>query len=92
MVVVVAYDIVDSRRLRRIAKIMEDYGNRVQRSIFEVSLSPKSFLVMVRRIKRELDLSLDGVKFFPLCGECDKRNDIIGIGQYIDFKKEYVVL
>ena len=62
MIVLVCYDISNPRRLRRIAKIMQDYGTRVQKSIFEVSLSQKSFLVMVRRIKKELNLDIDGVK------------------------------
>ena len=92
MIVLVCYDISNPRRIRRKAKIIKEYGTRVQKSIFEVSLSQKSFLVMVRRIKKELNLDIDGVKFFPLCGECDKRNDIIGVGEYIDFSKEFLII
>ncbi|MGI6681139.1 MAG: CRISPR-associated endonuclease Cas2 [Bdellovibrionota bacterium] len=92
MIVLVCYDIANPGRLRRIAKVMEDFGKRVQRSIFEVSLSPKSFLAMTKRIKKEIEPDLDGVKLFPLCGECSKKNDIIGLGEYIDFSKTYIIL
>ena len=92
MVILVAYDIADPKRLHKIAKIMQDYGERVQKSIFEVNLTKRSFSSMVRRVKNAIDPEVDGVKFFPLCEECDQRNDIIGVGQYIDFSKNYLVL
>jgi len=38
MNMIVAYDIADERRLARVAKIVKDYGVRVQKSIFEVSV------------------------------------------------------
>ena len=34
MLVVVAYDIADKRRLRRVMKLMENYGSRRQKSVF----------------------------------------------------------
>jgi CRISPR-associated protein Cas2 len=43
MLTVVAYDITDQRRLQRIAKICEDYGLRVQYSVFECRLEADKF-------------------------------------------------
>ncbi len=38
MLTVVAYDITDHKRLARVAKVCEDYGVRVQYSVFECRL------------------------------------------------------
>ena len=39
--VVIAYDIRDEKRLRRVAKYLEEHGIRAQRSVFEVDMSVK---------------------------------------------------
>lgn len=70
MNMVVAYDIADPRRLQRIAKIMKDYGLRVQKSIFEVEVTERQFAEMRKRAENEMLQEEDGVKFFPLCGRC----------------------
>lgn len=70
MNMIVAYDITDSKRLQRIAKIMKDYGLRVQKSIFEVEVHDRQFAVMKWRVEAEMDLTKDGVKYFSLCDRC----------------------
>ncbi|MDO5451146.1 MAG: CRISPR-associated endonuclease Cas2 [Akkermansia sp.] len=47
----VCYDIADSKRLRRTAKICESYGTRIQFSVFEASLDH----LALARLKVELD-------------------------------------
>ena len=47
----ICYDIADAKRLRRVAKVCESYGYRVQFSVFQSSLSP----VMLAQLKAELD-------------------------------------
>ena len=44
MNMIVAYDIADPKRLQRIAKIMKDYGLRVQKSIFERPTYPAGMI------------------------------------------------
>lgn len=72
MDLLIAYDIAHPRRLQRVAKIMLDYGTRVQKSVFEVSVSERAFRELRRRIEKVLDESEDGVKYFPLCGRCSE--------------------
>ena len=43
MLTLVAYDITDDKRLRRVAQLCEDYGVRVQYSLFECRLDEDSF-------------------------------------------------
>ena len=52
MNMIVAYDIADPRRLIRVAKIMKDYGLRVQKSVFEVETDP----VMIIKWKEVYDV------------------------------------
>ena len=40
------YDIADGKRLHRVAAILEDYGFRVQKSVFELRLSDAARLEM----------------------------------------------
>ncbi|MDX9745953.1 MAG: CRISPR-associated endonuclease Cas2 [Syntrophales bacterium] len=91
MKMLVAYDIADPIRLARVAKIMEDYGTRVQKSIFEVSARKGIFLEMKERIERVMEPAEDGVKYFPLCEKCAQRVELIGKGCYIDPDAEYYI-
>lgn len=43
MLTLVAYDIADDKRLRRVAQLCEDYGVRVQYSVFECRLDEDEF-------------------------------------------------
>jgi CRISPR-associated protein Cas2 len=73
---IVAYDIADPRRLARIARIMKDYGKRVQKSVFEVNLTENLFQEMKGRTERNMNLGEDGVKYYPLCERC---SDILAV-------------
>lgn len=71
MNMLITYDIAHPKRLYRVAKVMKDYGIRVQCSVFEADLSPKQFKEMRLRTEAELVFQDDGVKYFPLCKQCD---------------------
>ncbi len=89
---IVAYDIADPRRLNRVAKIIKDYGVRVQKSIFEVKVDEKRFKEMKKRVEEIIEKEEDGVKYFPLCEKCAGTVEVIGQGMYVDPDEEYVVV
>lgn len=89
---IVAYDIADPRRLNRVAKVVKDYGTRVQKSIFEVDVDVRRFTEMKARIEELIEASEDGVKYFPLCEKCAGTVEIIGQGVFVDPDEEYYVL
>jgi CRISPR-associated protein Cas2 len=76
---VIAYDIAHSRRLKRIARVMKDYGTRVQKSIFIADIDPLLFARMRYRAEQEMVLEEDAVKYFPLCDRCS--DTLIAIGR-----------
>lgn len=55
MLTLVAYDICEQRRLSRIAKICEDYGVRVQYSLFECRLETDEFEDFWLKLLDEID-------------------------------------
>ena len=92
MNMIVAYDIADPKRLNRVAKVIKDYGLRVQKSIFEVRVNDALFSEMRARVEAIIEPDVDGVKYFPLCEKCAGTVEIIGQGVYIDPDEEYYVL
>lgn len=91
MNMIVAYDIADPRRLAKIARIMKDYGSRVQKSIFEVSARGGVFNELQRRVEEIIVPEEDGVKYFSVCEKCSGTVEIIGQGIFIDPDQEYYV-
>ena len=89
---IVAYDIADPKRLSKVAKVIMDYGIRVQKSIFQVDSSNNLFLEMKSRIEDIIEPFADGVKYFPLCEKCAGKVEIIGQGIFIDPDEEFYVL
>jgi len=89
---IVAYDIADPKRLNKVAKVIKDYGLRVQKSIFEVSVDHRLIAEMKARIEDIIEPSADGVKYFPLCEKCAGTVEIIGQGIFIDPDEEFYVL
>ncbi|MCA1985285.1 MAG: CRISPR-associated endonuclease Cas2 [Desulfovibrio sp.] len=92
MYYLIAYDIADARRLQRIAKIMEDYGRRVQRSIFEAELDGNQFARLQARVAGQVDPEADGVKYFPLCDWCLDHVTCLGVGDDPEHSAGHLVL
>ena len=67
MMVVVAYDVSTEtpegrRRLRNVAKICMKYGQRVQNSVFECSVSPSDYLILKHDLAKIMDESQDSLR------------------------------
>ena len=85
------YDISHPKRLSKVARIMKDYGVRVQKSKFEIDPTPQAFKELKKRISMVIDEEEDGVKYMPLCQMCQAKTEILGLGRFIDPDKEFVV-
>lgn len=55
VIVIVSYDISDDKKRRQVVKILEQFGERVQYSVFECILH-KAKLGSLKRILRDIDL------------------------------------
>ena len=65
----ICFDVSDNRRLRRIANQLENFGQRVQRSVFECWLDDNDMFTLKKRLARELDPEQDQVRYYPLCAK-----------------------
>lgn len=66
MLTVVSYDIIDTRRRTRLARLLLTYGTRVQKSIFEMYLEEKELPVLIKRIERLISPEKDSVRIYRL--------------------------
>ena len=70
MIHLVAYDICDPRRLRHAAKLCEDYGVRVEKSVFECDLEDGVFASFWEALQGEIDPGEDSLVAYRLCKTC----------------------
>ncbi len=73
MLTVIAYDVSDPRRLARVARLCEDYGMRVQYSVFECHFEPEQFDKFWGRLENELDSDEDRIVAYSLDAKCAKK-------------------
>jgi CRISPR-associated protein Cas2 len=76
--VVVSYDIPDDRRRNRVCKLLKDYGERAQYSVFECALRRKDLKRLRERLKPLLVLEEDDVRFYRLCETCRRKAVVWG--------------
>ncbi len=74
----VAYDISDPKRLRRVAKACEDFGLRRQYSVFFCRLAAVDVVRLKTRLYDVIDLDHDQVLFIPLCERCASAIESLG--------------
>ncbi len=74
----VAYDIADPKRLRKVATCCEDFGVRRQYSVFLCRLGTTDFVRLRNRLYDLIHLQKDQVLFVPLCGKCVQQMETIG--------------
>ena len=90
MLYTVAYDITDDNRRAKVAKILQDFGTRVQYSLFECNTDRRAFLRLKHRLQAEIDPAEDTVTFYHLCAVCEKQIHRLGLKKGLD-KKSYIV-
>jgi CRISPR-associated protein Cas2 len=80
MFILVAYDIVDNRQRLRLAKVLTNYGQRVQKSVFECQLDDRQYLRMRKEIDKLLDPEQDSIRYYFLCSRCRGNVEVSGWG------------
>lgn len=71
MMVLITYDVntvtaAGRRRLRQVAKACENYGQRVQNSVFECLLEPAQWTALRKQLVNEIDENTDSLRFYLL--------------------------
>ena len=71
MLIIVTYDVSTEtregrKRLRRVAKICEGIGQRVQKSVFECRVNLMQYEELERRLLAEIELKEDNLRIYRL--------------------------
>ncbi len=75
---IIAYDITKDGKRVKLAKILLDYGDRVQDSVFEADIGPRDVTFIVKSSADLIDSS-DSLRIYPICKACAQR--IVAIGR-----------
>jgi CRISPR-associated protein Cas2 len=76
---VICYDVVNDRRRRKLASILDDFGVRVQDSVFEAVLDRALLDKCIRAIGKSLHPGEDRLSIYPLCRACERRRIDLGL-------------
>ena len=96
MMVLVSYDVATTskggtRRLRRIAKVCTDYGQRVQFSVFECVVDPAQWTLMRQKLIKIIDEEQDSLRFYFLGANWKHRVEHVGAKEVIDVEGPLIV-
>lgn len=91
MLIIVTYDVstetgAGRKRLRRVAKVCESMGQRVQKSVFECTLNEMQFEQLERRLLKEIDETLDNLRFYRITEPVEVRVKQHGCFRSVDFE------
>ena len=91
MLVIVSYDVATSspygaKRLRHVAKICADFGQRVQNSVFECNIDNAQFLLLKQKLLSEADLKTDSLRFYFLGNNWKGRCEHYGAKPSLDME------
>ena len=96
MYILVAYDVSTEstegrRRLRNVARICQDFGQRVQKSVFECSVSEMQYEEVTRQLLQVLRKDEDSLRIYRLTEPKEKYIRVYGIDTAIDFNEPLVL-
>jgi CRISPR-associated protein Cas2 len=80
-----------ARRLRRIARACQDFGQRVQFSVFEIEVAQVQWVPLRARLLGEMDATRDSLRFYFLGNGCRRRIEHVGVKPALDFDAPLLV-
>lgn len=91
MMVLITYDVSTEteggkKRLRRVAKKCEDYGQRVQKSVFECIIDPARLKLLQAALLEIIDPAVDSLRYYYLGDESRHRVEHVGARPGIDLE------
>ena len=76
---VISYDVVSNKRRRKIAKLLEKHGIRVQKSVFDCLISEKEYLSLKNKLEKIINFDEDSIRYYNLCLKCLSNITTAGI-------------
>ena len=91
MMILITYDVntetqAGRKRLRQVAKQCQNYGQRVQNSVFECLVEPAMFVQLKKRLENIIDKEKDSLRYYNLGNEWRSRVEHIGAKPSFDLE------
>lgn len=91
MLIIVTYDVstdtpAGRKRLRRVAKVCESTGQRVQKSVFECQVNEMQLEELERKLRAEIEETEDSLRFYRITEPSEVRVKQYGNFRSVDFE------
>lgn len=95
MLVVVTYDVQitsknGTKRLRKVAKICQNYGQRVQNSVFECIVDTTQYTKLKMELEEVIDREKDSLRFYRLGNNYKTKVEHIGTKKVLDIEEPLI--
>ena len=96
MLILVTYDVSTKTpegelRLRRVAQVCKDFGQRVQKSVFECSVNQAQYEELTRQLLKSIDEKEDSLRFYRLVEPKERYLKEYGVNRSVDFEAPLIV-
>lgn len=97
MQVLITYDVetvtpAGKKRLRQVAKVCLDYGQRVQNSVFELNIYPADLVEIKRKLEKIIDPKKDSIRIYNLGKNWERRVESLGRDDTYNPEKDLLIL
>lgn len=97
MQVLITYDVetvtpAGKKRLRQVAKVCLDYGQRVQNSVFELNIYPADMVEIKSKLEKLIDPKKDSIRIYNLGKNWERRVESLGRDDTYDPEKDLLIL
>ena len=97
MQVLITYDVetvtpAGKKRLRQVAKVCLDYGQRVQNSVFELNIYPADMVEIKSKLEKIIDPKKDSIRIYNLGKNWERRVESLGRDDTYNPEKNLLIL
>lgn len=97
MQILLTYDVetmtpAGRKRLRQVAKVCTDYGQRVQNSVFEMNIDPATLVVVKSKINDIIDAEKDSIRIYNLGKHWERRVETLGLDHSYNPESDLLML
>ena len=96
MDILVTYDVNTEtkegrRRLRKVAEVCKNYGQRVQYSVFECRVNEMQYETFQARLLKIMNKETDSIRFYRLRSPRERYVESFGVDDYTDFDQPLII-
>jgi CRISPR-associated protein Cas2 len=96
MLVIVSYDVSTEtadgrRRLRHIARICKNFGQRVQKSVFECKVGSPELVVLRESLLNKINQKEDSLRLYVLDHDMEDKIEHYGIKKPVDLEEPLIL-